>query len=141
MRTVTRRRPLARALDLLPKLEPAELDALASAVLAIRRPAPPRYDPDTGELAVGGTVIQFATQAGNLQAVLKRLELLGWPRAIVNPLPQAGGDARKRLSDAARALNRRCAPHIRFHVRGDRLGWELLNGQSGREVKHGDDRQ
>ena len=88
----------------------------------------PTYCPKLRELCIDGKLLYcFAPQAGNEHDVLKAFHDAGWPRQILNPLPEGrplpGAESSpnrgkkpqpgsheergyaKRLSDTARALN------------------------------------
>lgn len=95
----------------------------------------PHWDSQRRVLGVNGSVVKlFKWVAVNQQTVLCAFEEEGWPPRIDDPLPpHPDQDAKRRLSDTIKCLNRKqCHPLI--HFRGDGTGegvvWEYVE-QSG----------
>lgn len=89
-----------------------------------------RWDRSARKLFVNGTVIKrFRWPALNQETVLSAFQEEGWPARIDDPLPPQGDqDAKRRLGDTIRCLNRnQLAPRIHFHGDGTGEGvtWEM----------------
>ncbi len=108
-------------------------------ILALEEPAAdpittlPTWDPERRELRIRDRVVkQFKWQAENQERVLAAFDEEGWPFRIDDPLPPQGEqDAKRRLSDTIKCLNRKQANEL-VHFRGDGTGegvvWERVNG-------------
>jgi hypothetical protein len=94
----------------------------------------PRWDSAKRMLCVNGTVVKrFKWSAANQEAILAAFEEEGWPPRIDDPLsPQPEQDAKRRLSDTIKCLNRKQANPL-LHFRGDGAGegvvWEWGPGE------------
>ncbi|MDV6034044.1 MAG: hypothetical protein F9B45_28915 [Phycisphaera sp. RhM] len=92
----------------------------------------PRWDSERRELGVGGTIVKrFKWVAVNQQAILCAFEEEGWPPRIDDPLPpHPEQDAKRRLSDTIKCLNRKQTNPL-VHFRGDGTGegvvWEFVD--------------
>lgn len=93
----------------------------------------PRWDSAKRTLCVNGTLVKrFKWSAANQEAILAAFEEEGWPPRIDDPLsPQPEQDAKRRLSDTIKCLNRKQANPL-LHFRGDGSGegvvWERVDG-------------
>jgi hypothetical protein len=89
----------------------------------------PRYDKDNRNFGWGARRLKsFRQPSCNQELLLLTAEELNWPAWFDDPLPkQAGKNAKERLHDAIKDLNRRQTPHL-IQFKGDgtgtRVGWE-----------------
>ncbi|QDV84753.1 hypothetical protein TBK1r_37050 [Stieleria magnilauensis] len=92
----------------------------------------PRWDSERRVLGIGGTIVKrFKWVAVNQQAILCAFEEEGWPPRIDDPLPpHPEQDAKRRLSDTIKCLNRKQTNPL-VHFRGDGTGegvvWEFVD--------------
>ncbi len=92
----------------------------------------PRWDSERRVLGVNGMIVKcFKWVAVNQQAILCAFEEEGWPPRIDDPLPpQPDQDAKRRLSDTIKCLNRKQTNPL-VHFRGDGTGegvvWEFVS--------------
>ena len=92
----------------------------------------PRWASERRVLGVGGTIVKrFKWVAVNQQALLCAFEEEGWPPRIDDPLPpHPEQDAKRRLSDTIKCLNRKQTNPL-VHFRGDGTGegvvWEFVD--------------
>lgn len=96
----------------------------------------PHWDGDRRELRLGEMLVKrFKKRAMNQETVLGTFEEDGWPPRIDDPLPpRFEQDAKQRLRDTIKCLNRRQWIHlIRFRADGTGEGviWELIEPQAG----------
>jgi hypothetical protein len=90
----------------------------------------PHYDKDERIFGWGArTLKSFRQPSCNQELLLLTAEELKWPAWFDDPLPkQAGKNAKKRLHDTIKDLNRRQTSHL-IHFKGDgtgtRVGWEF----------------
>lgn len=112
-------------------------DCLPSAennVLPVEAHMTPRWDSAKRMLCVNGTLVKrFKWSAANQEAILAAFEEEGWPPRIDDPLsPQPEQDAKRRLSDTIKCLNRKQTNPL-LHFRGDGAGegvvWEWGQGE------------
>lgn len=97
-----------------------------------RRADLPYWNADRGELTYCGHLVKhFDQKAKNQKAILAAFQEEGWPERIDDPLPQDAVDAKERLHDAIKNLNRHQAAPL-IHFRGDSTGegvlWEPTGG-------------
>jgi hypothetical protein len=98
-------------------------------------PRAPHWDAAKRVLSFAGRVVkQFKWHAINQESVLAAFEEEGWPARIDDPLsPQPEQDAKRRLSDTIKCLNRK-QKHRILHFRGDGTGegvvWEVVEGDA-----------
>ncbi len=91
----------------------------------------PAWDPDRRVFSINGTTVKhFKWSAANQEAILAAFEEEGWPSRIDDPLPpQPEQDAKRRLSDTIKCLNRKQTNSL-VHFRGDGTGegvvWEFV---------------
>ena len=95
------------------------------------RRAGPEWDAECRVLRVGGKVVkQFRVPAENQELILTRLQELGWPTHVKDPLPRVPGlSPKQRLRDTITRLNHNQRNGlIRFHGDGNGQGlwWELV---------------
>lgn len=118
---------------LLPQQRPGRKDRATAQALK------PRWDRDDRQLFLGETVVKRFRRVALAQfAILDAFQEAGWPTEGPNPLQaDAYGEARERLHDALKKLNRGQAPdgpQIRFpvHLGGRKVRWEVI--ASGPEI-------
>jgi hypothetical protein len=93
----------------------------------------PKWNVETRVLSFAGKVVKrFKWHAVNQESILAAFEEEGWPPRIDDPLPpQPDQDAKRRLSDTIKCLNRK-QQHPLVHFRGDGTGegvvWEAVAG-------------
>ncbi|NQT11526.1 MAG: hypothetical protein HQ582_02185 [Planctomycetes bacterium] len=98
----------------------------------------PTWDSERRELRIdGATVKRFKWTAANQETVLAAFEEEGWPHRVDDPLPpHPGQDAKRRLSDTIKCLNRKQINPL-IHFRGDGTGegviWELIEPDGSSE--------
>jgi hypothetical protein len=103
----------------------------ATVILECERP---KWDYDRQELRFDGTLVkQFRLPSPNQETVLAAFEEERWPPRIDDPLPpRTDIDAKKRLHDTIKSLNRR-QKHRRIRFMGDGRGigvrWEPITSQ------------
>jgi hypothetical protein len=90
----------------------------------------PRYDREDRLFSWGRHLLKCYRQPSETQeTILLAAEELGWSRWFDDPLPhQRNGNAKVRLHDTIKRLNRHQSPHlVRFKGdgTGTRVGWEL----------------
>jgi hypothetical protein len=108
-----------------------QCDALIRRVADAKRVVP-QWDAIRRELVVGGQIVRrFRVPAPNQVAILAAFQEEGWPHGILDPLRGNGDqDAKRRLNDTVKALNRRRLARI-IHFSGDGTGegvtWELVH--------------
>lgn len=111
--------------DVSPRVPPAaDPRSTGDAILA------PRWDPVLRELYLGTALVKrFKRPAPHQELILTALQEEGWPVRIDDPLPHSPGqDARQRLHEAIKGLNRHQAiPLLRFvgDGTGKGLRWQL----------------
>ncbi|MCC6510920.1 MAG: hypothetical protein IT423_17595 [Pirellulaceae bacterium] len=92
----------------------------------------PKWDADRRTLSFKGLLVKhFKWEAANQEAVLSVFEEESWPARIDDPLPlQPEQDAKRRLSDTIKCLNRKQHNRV-IHFRGDGTGegvlWEVVS--------------
>lgn len=103
----------------------------------------PSWDADRHVLTFRGQLVkQFKSGASNQEVVLSAFHEEGWPSRVDDPLsPSPVVDAKRRLSDAIRCLNRNQINQlIRFHGDGTGQGilWEAVakHSQLARRSSH-----
>jgi len=96
-----------------------------------QRPHLPVWDSDRRELRLGVMVVKrFRQPARNQETILAAFQEDGWPPHIDNPLSGNGDtDAKDRLHDAVKMLNRHTRQVFRFFSDGLGRGvvWEFVN--------------
>lgn len=111
--------------------KPTALNGSAHAAIKVAVPAI-RWDAELRKLHVNGVVVKrFKWPAANQESVLNAFEEEGWPARIDDPLaPQPDQDAKRRLSDTIKCLNRKHEFSL-IHFRGDGTGegvfWEFID--------------
>ncbi len=95
-------------------------------------------------LRVGDDVVKhFKWRAANQEAILNAFEEEGWPPRVDDPLPpQVDQDAKRRLSDTIKGLNKKQIQQlIRFHGdgTGEGITWEWIG--NGPELASDSDRE
>lgn len=97
--------------------------------------ARPHWEPDRHELRLGSVLVkQFKWPAMNQETILAAFQEEDWPFRIDDPLPpQPDQDAKRRLSDTIKCLNRKQKNRL-IHFRGDGTGegiiWEIIDRPS-----------
>jgi hypothetical protein len=89
----------------------------------------PSYDAEGRVFRWGEHILKhFRQPSPNQEILLRAAQELGWPAWFDDPLPRGHGNAKKRLHDTIKDLNRRQLPYL-VHFMGDgtgmRVGWEL----------------
>ena len=89
----------------------------------------PHYEREQRIFCWGQQILKhFRQPSPNQEIVLCSAEEPGWPTWFDDPLPRGRGDAKQRLHDTIKDLNRRQRPYL-VHFKGDgtgtRIGWEL----------------
>ncbi len=96
----------------------------------------PKWDARTRVLRLGRIVVKrYRGHAPNQIRILDAFQEENWARAIDDPLPPAvDGDARRRLSDTIKVLNRHQVNEVlKFHSNGtgEVVTWELVHAHEG----------
>ncbi|QDV81768.1 hypothetical protein TBK1r_06880 [Stieleria magnilauensis] len=100
----------------------------------------PEWNADSRRLQIDGQIVKrFKWPAANQEAVLCAFEEEGWPERIDDPLPpQPEQDAKRRLADTIKCLNRKQVNEL-MHFRGDGTGegvvWER-HDTNGKALQH-----
>jgi hypothetical protein len=89
----------------------------------------PSYDAERRIFRWGQHVLKhFRQPSPSQEVILRTAEELGWPAWFDDPLPRGHGNAKQRLHDTIKDLNRRQKPYL-VHFLGDgtgtRVGWQL----------------